>query len=145
MLSRARHANINRILGLSVNGPRRCLILEYMDGGALDVRLRHKRLPVLHWRDRARILLHVARGLVYMHTMKPPVIHRDVKAGNVLLSSQYAPAQGRGRGQQRSRLIAKLSDFGTVRVNREQDDAVLQTSARTHGSTAQICGTKPCE
>ena len=76
MLSRARHTHINRILGMSVNGPRRCLILEYMDAGALDVRLRSTRLPVLPWRDRARVLLHVARGLTYMHQMKPPVVHR---------------------------------------------------------------------
>ena len=37
--------------------------------------------------------------------------------------------------------MAKISDFGTVRVNREQDINVLRTSKKTHASTGQVCGT----
>ena len=40
-------------------------------------------------------------------------------------------------------LIAKVSDFGTVRVNIEQDRDVIRTSERTHASTQQVCGTGP--
>ena len=75
-LSKVRHPHINKLLAVSFNGPHRCLIIEYMNGGALDSRLRNTALPVLEWRDRVLILLHVARGLVFMHQMNPPVIHR---------------------------------------------------------------------
>ena len=50
--------------------------------GALDKRLRNTSLPALEWRARACILLHTARGLAYMHSLNPPVVHRDVKTGN---------------------------------------------------------------
>ena len=40
-------------------------------------------------------------------------------------------------------LMAKVSDFGTTRVNREQDESLLRTSKRTHASTRQVCGTGP--
>jgi serine/threonine protein kinase len=53
-----------------------------MNGGALDDRLMNISLPILQWQERARILLHIARGLVYMHSQNPPTVHRDVKCGN---------------------------------------------------------------
>jgi hypothetical protein len=104
ILCRIRHPHISKLLAVSFNGPHRCLIIEYMNGGALDTRLTNKALPVLQWRDRAHILLHVARGLVYMHSLNPPVTHRDVKCANVLL--QYTDGAGS------ETLLAKVSDFG---------------------------------
>ena len=130
LLARARHQHINGLLAVSFNGPWRCLVLELMNGGALDDRLMDPTKP-LQWQDRAHILLHVARGLVYMHSLDPPVIHRDVKTGNVLL-------QLTERG-----LMAKVSDFGTVRVNKETQALTMATSVKTHASTRQICGTGP--
>ena len=129
---RTRHPHINRLLAASFDGPWRCLVLEYMDAGALDDRLMNTDLPVLQWQDRARILLHVARGLVYMHSLDPPVIHRGVKSSNVLL--QHGK-DGEGT------VIAKVSDFGTARVNKEQKEGVLRTSIKTHATTKWMCGT----
>ena len=86
---------------------------------------------MLGWTERALIAHHVAKGLVYMHSLDPPVIHRDVKTGNVLL-------QLTERG-----LMAKVSDFGTVRVNKETQALTMATSVKTHASTKQICGTGP--
>jgi hypothetical protein len=102
MLCRTRHPHINKLLAVSFDGPCRCLILEYMNGGALDDRLSKMDFPVLQWHDRLHILLHVARGLVYMHSLNPPVVHRDVKCGNVLLAFAESSQS----------LIAKVSDFG---------------------------------
>ena len=133
LLCRTCHPHINRLLAVSFDGPFRCLVLEHMNGGALDDRLRDKSLPALQWHERARILLHAARGLAYMHTLNPPVIHRDVKCGNVLL---HYPD-----GDTSLSVVAKVSDFGIARVNAEQDESVLRTSRRTHASTHQVCGT----
>jgi serine/threonine protein kinase len=85
ILRRVSHPHINNLLAASLNGTNRCLVLEYMNGGALDTRLLGTTLPLIEWQDRALILLHVGRGLVYIHSLDPPVIHRDVKTGNVLL------------------------------------------------------------
>ena len=60
--------------------------------------------------ERARVLLHIARGVVYMHELNPPVIHRDIKGGNVLLHYTDAATCG-GK-----RLVVKISDFGEFSV-----------------------------
>ena len=54
-LSKFRHPHITRLLAVCFDGPQRCLVLERMEGGALDTRLRNTKLPVLPWRDRARV------------------------------------------------------------------------------------------
>ena len=66
--------------------------------------------------------------------------YRDVKCGNVLL--QLADG-GQALADGGQALVAKVSDFGTVRINTEQDKAVMRTSQRTHASTGQVCGTGP--
>jgi hypothetical protein len=63
-----------------------------MNGGALDSRfvahLQARSHPLaatpkgFGWEERATILLHTARGLVNLHSLNPPLIHRDVKCGN---------------------------------------------------------------
>jgi serine/threonine protein kinase len=107
-LCRVCHPHINKLLAVSFNGPQRCLVLEHMNGGALDDRLRSTSLPALQWHERAKILIHVARGLVYMHSLNPPVVHRDVKCGNVLLQTVKNTAS------QEETLVAKVSDFGKL-------------------------------
>jgi hypothetical protein len=85
-LTSVRHPHINRLLAASFNGPRRCLLLEYMGGGALDTRLYSQGKAAgagsrlrFEWVERATVLLHTARGLVHLHSLDPPIIHRDVK------------------------------------------------------------------
>ena len=58
-------------------------------------------------------MLHVARGLVYMHKLNPPVIHRDIKGGNVLLHDRPGG------------LVVKISDFGELRILKNAYAVVL--------------------
>lgn len=59
----------------------------------------------LRWGARGRILLGVARGLAYLHEeVKPHIVHRDIKASNILLDQN---------------LIPKVSDFGLSRILRD--------------------------
>lgn len=55
---------------------------------------------------RIRICLDTARALEYMHSLTPPIIHRDVRSPNILIASV----------DRRADVVAKLSDFGTARV-----------------------------
>jgi hypothetical protein len=76
LLRRVQHPNLCRLYASSTNGPRKCLVLELMEGGALDKRLVAQ--PPLGWQQRVSIALGTCRGLVYLHSLSPPMIHRDV-------------------------------------------------------------------
>jgi serine/threonine protein kinase len=55
-----------------------------------------------NWRARVKIAVGVARGLAYLHEeIRPPIIHRDIKASNILLDKDLTP---------------KISDFGLARL-----------------------------
>ncbi|CAI5731211.1 unnamed protein product [Hyaloperonospora brassicae] len=84
-----------------------CMLSEYMKGGDLRTLLEgceDRRSPVGFDRNKVKIALHVAHALTYLHSLSPPVLHRDLKSRNILLTSK---------------LDAKLTDFG---VSREQSD-----------------------
>jgi serine/threonine-protein phosphatase PP1 catalytic subunit len=97
------HINICRLFAYSIDGPHRCIVLEMCTGGPLDKRIlcvegsEHPPLP--SW-QRILIAFNIAAALNHLHSMKPPMLHRDVKSANVLLD-----ADG----------VAKVADFGTVK------------------------------
>jgi hypothetical protein len=76
LLRRVHHPNLCRLYASSTNGPSKCLVLELMEGGALDNRLVAQ--PRLGWQQRVLVALDTCRGLVYLHSLSPPMIHRDV-------------------------------------------------------------------
>lgn len=60
-----------------------CLVIEFMDRGTLfDVVQQNS----LSWKLKASMIIDVARGLMYLHTRNPPIIHRDVKSLNILVN-----------------------------------------------------------
>ncbi|PIM98334.1 Serine/threonine protein kinase [Handroanthus impetiginosus] len=84
MISLAVHRNLLRIIGYCVTPNERLLVYPYMSNGSVASRLRGK--PALDWNTRKRIAIGAARGLLYLHEQcDPKIIHRDVKAANVLL------------------------------------------------------------
>ena len=81
----------------------------------------------LTWVERFTIASDVARGLEFLHTnADPPIIHQDVKSANILLATQGG------------RFVAKLGDFGAVRVT-------PKVLTHSHHSTRNVIGTGPCE
>lgn len=99
------HPNIVKILGYCDTGLERVLVYEYIERGSLDQWLydassssqdsddvEHSvlRLP-LSWATRMKIIKGVARALAYMHNLDKPIIHRDIKASNVLLDANFEP------------------------------------------------------
>ncbi|KAG9146875.1 hypothetical protein Leryth_005175 [Lithospermum erythrorhizon] len=99
LLSKVRHQNVISLLGYCIHDEMCFLVYEMMQNGSLESHLHGpSKGRDLTWNLRMKIALDVARGLEYLHEhCNPPVIHRDIKASNILLDSNFN---------------AKLSDFG---------------------------------
>ena len=74
------------------------LVMEYLPLSLTQCLETHQDLPL---QIKYSILLDVAKGLNYLHCKRPPIIHRDLTANNILLTSNF---------------IAKISDLGVSRM-----------------------------
>ncbi|VFQ61285.1 unnamed protein product [Cuscuta campestris] len=93
LISLAVHRNLLRLIGYCATPTERLLVYPYMSNGSVASRLKGK--PPLDWQTRKRIAIGAARGLVYLHEQcDPKIIHRDVKAANVLLDECYEAVVG---------------------------------------------------
>lgn len=62
------------------------LVMEYMEMGSLENLLATELLP---WELRFRIIHETAVGMNFLHCMKPPLLHLDLKPANILLDAHY--------------------------------------------------------
>lgn len=72
-----RHPNIVMFIGVCTKPPHFCIVLEYCSKGALWNILQNPDLD-LNWEMRRRLALDAARGVLYLHECKPPILHRDL-------------------------------------------------------------------
>jgi serine/threonine protein kinase len=101
-IGRLRHRNLVPLLGYCRRKEELLLVYDYMPNGSLDKYLFDQPMVTLNWSQRFRVIKGVASGLVYLHEeWEQVVIHRDVKASNVLLDGE---------------LNARLGDFGLARL-----------------------------
>ncbi|KAM4092367.1 hypothetical protein ACB094_06G034100 [Castanea mollissima] len=100
-IARTHHKNLVRVLGFCIEGPRKLLVYEYMNNGSLaDLIFKSQRPPVC--KERIRIALDVARGLLYLHEeSEVRIIHCNIKPQNILMDDNW---------------IAKISDFGFAKI-----------------------------
>ncbi|CAL5068236.1 unnamed protein product [Urochloa decumbens] len=112
LISMAVHRNLLRLRGFCMTPTERLLVYPYMANGSVASRLRERGpndLP-LEWETRARIALGSARGLSYLHDhCDPKIIHRDVKAANILLDESFEAVVGDFG-------LAKLMDYKDTHV-----------------------------
>ncbi|XP_022922501.1 BRASSINOSTEROID INSENSITIVE 1-associated receptor kinase 1-like [Cucurbita moschata] len=112
MISMAVHRNLLRLRGFCMTPTERLLVYPYMVNGSVASCLRERgdSQPPLNWLNRKRIALGSARGLAYLHDhCDPKIIHRDVKAANILLDEEYEAVVGDFG-------LAKLMDYKDTHV-----------------------------
>lgn len=97
VMSRLDHSNIVQFKGASVTPPNLCFVMEICDS-SLDHML-HVEKAVISDYEKVQMAIDIAQAMEYLHSLKPAVIHRDLKALNVLRSSDG---------------VLKLCDFGLV-------------------------------
>ncbi|GFP87082.1 brassinosteroid insensitive 1-associated receptor kinase 1 [Phtheirospermum japonicum] len=112
MISMAVHRNLLRLRGFCMTPTERLLVYPYMANGSVASCLRERpdSTPPLDWPKRKRIALGSARGLAYLHDhCDPKIIHRDVKAANILLDEDFEAVVGDFG-------LAKLMDYKDTHV-----------------------------
>lgn len=112
MISMAVHRNLLRLRGFCMTPTERLLVYPYMANGSVAscLRERSETQPPLEWEKRQRIALGAARGLAYLHDhCDPKIIHRDVKAANILLDEEFEAVVGDFG-------LAKLMDYKDTHV-----------------------------
>ncbi|XXG54508.1 hypothetical protein AAC387_Pa03g2370 [Persea americana] len=101
-LGRLRHRNLVQLHGYCHRKGELLLVYDFMLNGSLDKFLFDEPAKILNWHQRFQIIKGVASGLLYLHEgWEQVVLHRDIKASNVLLDGEFN---------------GKLGDFGLARL-----------------------------
>ncbi|CAL8107833.1 unnamed protein product [Prunus armeniaca] len=124
LITMAVHRNLLRLRGFCMTQTERLLVYPYMANGSVAscLRDRTEAQPPLEWEKRKRIALGSARGLAYLHDhCDPKIIHRDVKAANILLDEEFE---------------AVVGDFGLAKLMDYKDTHVTTAVRGTMGHIA---------
>lgn len=123
IISNVKHPNLVELIGCCLHESERILVYEYVENSSLDrALLGHRSTSArLDWRERASICLETAKGLRFLHEEHEPyIVHRDIKASNILLDKNFFP---------------KIGDFGLAKLF---PDNITHISTRVAGTTGYL-------
>lgn len=104
VISHTVHENLVKLYGCCVEGNQRIIVYNYLENNSLAQTLlgANRSNIQFSWRTRTKICIGVARGLAFLHEeVRPHIVHRDIKAGNILLDRDLTPI---------------ISDFGLAKL-----------------------------
>ncbi|KAL1209227.1 Proline-rich receptor-like protein kinase PERK7 [Cardamine amara subsp. amara] len=123
IISRVHHRHLVSLVGYCSNaGGQRLLVYEFLPNDTLEFHLHGKSGTVMDWPTRLKIALGSAKGLAYLHEdCHPKIIHRDIKASNILLDLNFE---------------AKVADFGLAKLSQDNNTHVSTRVMGTFGYLA---------
>ncbi|GAB4842215.1 Proline-rich receptor-like protein kinase perk1 [Ancistrocladus abbreviatus] len=121
-ISRVHHKHLVSLVGYCISGSQRLLVYEFVSNKTLEFHLHGDGKPTLRWSIRLKVALGAAKGLAYLHEdCHPKIIHRDIKASNILLDDDFE---------------AKVADFGLAKFSFDADTHVSTRVMGTFGYLA---------
>lgn len=133
-----RHPNIIELKGICLQEPHFCLIMEYAKGGSLGRLLSVRKIGfpphiLIKW------ALQVSQGMLYLHEeallpSRTPIIHRDLKSSNILLSEEVSvvAATATGGEHRLADIQLKLTDFGLARELQKTTNVMNAAGTYSH-------------
>ncbi|XP_028799591.1 G-type lectin S-receptor-like serine/threonine-protein kinase At1g67520 isoform X2 [Neltuma alba] len=120
VISELQHVNLVQLLGCCIHGEERMLIYEFMPNKSLDFFLFDStRSNLLDWKKRFNIIEGISQGLLYLHKYsRLKVVHRDLKASNILLDGNMNP---------------KIADFGMAKIFTQESNVQTNRVVGTYG------------
>ncbi|KAJ8773462.1 hypothetical protein K2173_004292 [Erythroxylum novogranatense] len=122
IISRVHHRHLVSLVGYCITGAQRMLVYEFVPNNTLEFHLHGDDRPTMDWSTRMTIATGSAKGLAYLHEdCHPKIIHRDIKAANILLDYSFE---------------AKVADFGLAKYSLDTETHVSTRIMGTFGYLA---------